>query len=141
FYVTGHPLDGYRWVIESGKCSTFADLQKTRPGKQAERFAGIIGEVTVKYTKRGSQPFAILVFEDFNGSTEVMVWNETYQKVNPLLVKGNVIEIKAKIEQDSRSEMNRLTAEEIKAIQADPDAALRSLPPSRKVSPTGATGS
>ncbi|NLT70109.1 MAG: DNA polymerase III subunit alpha, partial [Verrucomicrobiaceae bacterium] len=141
FYVTGHPLDEYRGVIASGKFSTIADLQQMRPGKKAERFAGIIGEVTVKYTKRESKPFAILVFEDFTGITEVMVWNETYQKVNPLLVKGNVIEIKAKIEQDSRSEMNRLTAEEIKAIQADPDAALRSLPPSRKVSPTGATGS
>ena len=129
FYVTGHPLDEYRGLIERGGFSTIAQLQGMKPGKKAERFAGIIGEVTVKYTKRESKPFAILIFEDFTGITEVMVWNETYQKANPLLVKGNVIEIKAKIEQDTRSEMNRLTADEIKAIEYDPNAVLRSVTP------------
>ena len=129
FYVTGHPLDEYRGVIERGKFSTVADLQQMKPGKKPARFAGIIGEVTVKYTKRESKPFAILIFEDFTGITEVMVWNETYQKSNPLLVKGSVIEIKARIEQDTRSEMNRLTADEIKAIEYDPNAVLRSVTP------------
>src|SRR5690606_20621831 len=112
-----------------------------KPGKKAERFAGIIGEVTVKYTKRESKPFAILIFEDFTGITEVMVWNETYQKSNPLLVKGSVIEIKAKIEQDSRSEMNRLTADEIKAIEYDPNAVLRSVTPVPKGQSTGSSQS
>lgn len=129
FYVTGHPLDEYRSVIEKGKFSTISELPQMKPGKKPERFAGIIGEVTVKYTKRESKPFAILTFEDFTGITEVMVWNETYQKSNPLLVKGSVIEIKAKIEQDTRTETNRLTADEIKAIEHDPNAVLRSVTP------------
>jgi DNA polymerase-3 subunit alpha len=92
-----------------------------KPGKKPERFAGMIGEVAIKYTKREGKPFAVLLFEDFTGSTEVMVWNETYQKCNPLLVKGAVIELRAKVEQDTRTETNRLTADEIKAIVQDPD--------------------
>ena len=137
FYVTGHPLDEYRSIIEKGKFSTIAELPQMKPGKKAERFAGIIGEVTVKYTKRESKPFAIVIFEDFTGITEVMVWNETYQKSNPLLVKGNVIEIKAKIEQDTRTETNRLMADEIKAIEYDPEAILRSVTPLRNGVSTG----
>ncbi|HRQ88280.1 MAG TPA: OB-fold nucleic acid binding domain-containing protein, partial [Bacteroidia bacterium] len=121
FYVTGHPLDEYRGVIEKGKYSTLADLPQMKPGKKPERFAGMIGEVAVKYTKREGKPFAVLTFEDFTGATEVMVWNETYQKCNALLVKGSVIELKAKIEQDTRTDTNRLMAEEIKAIAQDPN--------------------
>jgi DNA polymerase-3 subunit alpha len=121
FYVTGHPLDEYRGVIGKGKYSSLADLPQMKPGKKPERFAGMIGEVAIKYTKREGKPFAVLLFEDFTGSTEVMVWNETYQKCNPLLVKGAVIELKAKVEQDTRTETNRLTADEIKAIIQDPD--------------------
>jgi DNA polymerase-3 subunit alpha len=50
-----------------------------------------------------------------------MVWNETYQKCNQLLLKGSVIELKAKIEQDARTETNRLMADEIKAVVQDPN--------------------
>ena len=121
FYVTGHPLDEYRGVIEKGKFSTLADLPQMKPGKKPERFAGMIGEVSVKYTKREGKPFAVLLFEDFTGSTEVMVWNETYQKCNQLLVKGTVVELKAKVEQDARTETNRLMADEIKAVVQDPN--------------------
>jgi len=121
FYVTGHPLDEYSEVIKKGKYATLAELPQMKPGKKPERFAGMIGEVAVKYTKREIKPFAVLTFEDFTGTTEVMVWNETFQKCNALLVKGTVIEIKAKIEQDSRTETNRLTADEIKAIVQDPN--------------------
>lgn len=121
FYVTGHPLDEYRGVIERGRYSTLADLPQMKPGKKPERFAGMIGEVAVKYTKREGKPFAVILFEDFTGSTEVMVWSETYQKCNALLAKGAVIELKAKIDQDTRTETNRLTADEIKVIAQDPN--------------------
>src|SRR5690606_6489094 len=121
FYVTGHPLDEYRHVIEKGNFNALADLPQMRPGKKAERFAGMISEVAVKYTKREGKPFAVLNFEDFTGATEVMVWNETYQKCNGLLAKGAVVEIRAKIEQDTRTDTNRLMAEEIKVIARDPN--------------------
>jgi DNA polymerase-3 subunit alpha len=131
FYVTGHPLDEFRSVIEKGNYSMIGDLARMKPGKKTQRFAGLINEANVKYTKREGKPFAILLIEDFSGSTEVMVWNETYQKCNPLLVKGGVIELKAKVEQDNRSEENRLTADEVIALEPDPDAVQMSVTPQR----------
>ncbi len=91
-------------MIEKGKYSSLADLPQMKPGKKPERFAGMIGEVAIKYTKREGKPSPYSCSRTFNGSTEVMVWNETYQKCNPLLVKGAVIELKAKVEQDTRTE-------------------------------------
>ncbi|MEX2578877.1 MAG: DNA polymerase III subunit alpha [Verrucomicrobiales bacterium] len=144
FYVTGHPLDEYRGVIEKGNYASIGDLQEMKPGKKSQTFAGIIAEATTKYTKREGKPFAILVFEDFSGTTEVMVWSETYMKTNQLLVKGGVVVVKAKVEQDSRTDTNRLTADEIRALENDPDAVPMRLPDraSAPVStnPTGSNG-
>ncbi len=120
FYVTGHPLDEYRSALERSGYLNLGDLAAMKPSRRNQRFAGLIAEATVKYTKREGKPFAILLLEDFTGMSEVMVWNETFQKCNPLLVKGNVIELKAKIEQDNRSDENRLTADDVKQIDPDP---------------------
>ncbi|MEM7697064.1 MAG: DNA polymerase III subunit alpha, partial [Verrucomicrobiota bacterium] len=128
FYVTGHPLDEYRGTIEQSKFTSLGDLEKLKPGKKLYSFAGIIGEATVKYTKRESKPFAILLVEDFTGHTEVMVWNETWQKCNQLLEKGTVIRMKAKVEQDSRTETNRLTADSIVELVIDPNAVASEQP-------------
>ncbi len=132
FYVTGHPLDEYRSMFEKGNYAAIGDLQQMKPGKKGHRFAGIISESTVKYTKREGKPFAILLVEDFSGSTEALVWNETYQKCNPFLTKGSVVELKAKVEQDSRTDTNRLTAEDVKEIHPDPDAVQISIDPRRR---------
>ncbi len=129
FYVTGHPLDEYKSVIDKGNYNKICDLAAMKPGKKNQRYAGLISEATVKYTKREGKPFVILLLEDFTGSTEVMCWNEVYQKANPILVKGNVIELKAKIEQDSRTETNRLTADDVKEILPDPNAVPMSVDP------------
>ncbi|MEM7601339.1 MAG: DNA polymerase III subunit alpha, partial [Verrucomicrobiota bacterium] len=136
FYVTGHPLDEFRSVIEKGNYSMIGDLPQMKPGRKNQRFAGLIGEATVKYTKREGKPFAILLLEDFSGMTEVLVWNETYQKCNPLLVKGGVIELKAKVEHDNRSEENRLTADEIKSIEPGADAVQVSVTPRQEGPPS-----
>lgn len=138
FYVTGHPLDEYRGVIEKGKYAKIGDLQQEKPGKKGLVYAGIIGEATTKYTKREGKPFSILLFEDFTGTTEVMVWSEVYMKTNPFLVKGNVVTIKAKVDQDSRTDTNRLTADDIKELENDPDAVPMQLPGREK--PAGRTG-
>jgi len=123
FYVTGHPLDEYRSAVETDKHARLGDLQEMKPGKKPATFAGLVAEVSVRYTKREGKPFAILLLEDFTGSAEVMVWSETYLKYNPLLVKGGVIAVKAKIEHDDRSDSNRLTAEDLSGIEKPPAAA------------------
>lgn len=129
FYVTGHPLDEYKSVLDAGGYKKIGDLQTMKPGAKNQRFAGIISEATVKYTKREGKPFAILLIEDFTGNTEVMVWNEVYQKCNPILEKGRVIELKAKVEQDLRTETNRLTADSVKEIQPAEGSAPVSVDP------------
>ena len=130
FYVTGHPLDKYRAAIEAGNFRKLGELQQLRVGAK-QRFSGIVSTVQEKYTKQG-KPFAIIVLEDFTGQTEVMIWNEVFEKRKPLIEKGAVLVLKAKVEEDSRTEMKRLTAQDIFPLKIDPGAKVESGGPAPK---------
>jgi DNA polymerase-3 subunit alpha len=116
FYVTGHPLDAYAGAIAKGKFEQLGVLEQLKDGKKYD-FAGSIATLDMRYTKKGGKPFAIMTLEDFTGQTEVMVWNETWVKVNEILEKGAVVAMNAKVETDSRSESKRLTAEKISLLE------------------------
>ena len=68
FYVTGHPLDDYRYAIYKGKFRHLAELDQLTP-RQRYKFAGFVESVDTRYTKRDNKPFAILTLEDL---TEVL---------------------------------------------------------------------
>ncbi|MBP7950898.1 MAG: DNA polymerase III subunit alpha [Verrucomicrobiales bacterium] len=117
FYVSGHPLDPWRGVIQRGGFERLGELEENKPrlkGKKA-RFAVFIGEVAVKYTKTGKQ-FATLRVEDFTGQMEVLVWGEEWERFGKQLTKGSVVELLAKVEPDNRSDSLQLIASGVKAL-------------------------
>ncbi len=98
-YVSGHPLDEYRNIIKS-KVTATSDMFKDRGLEDSaeetieemnflsERavytIGGIINAVNIKYTKN-NQPMAFLTLEDLNGSVEVIVFPNAYEKCRELL--------------------------------------------------------
>ncbi len=116
FYVSGHPLDPWRSILESGiykKIGAIEDLSERE--RKKVKFGVFIADITVKYTKSGKQ-FAIMRVEDFTGSKEMMVWGEEYEKFGKTITKGSVVEVQAKVEQDSRTESLQLVAQAIKPL-------------------------
>jgi DNA polymerase-3 subunit alpha len=71
----------------------------------------------LKYTKTGKQ-FAIMRVEDFTGSKEMMVWGEQFEKFGKSITKGSVVEVVAKVEQDSRNDNLQLVAQSLKLLEA-----------------------
>ncbi|MEM7146595.1 MAG: DNA polymerase III subunit alpha [Verrucomicrobiota bacterium] len=112
FYVTGHPLDAHRDVVENGRFSRLADLGELKEGRKKYYFAGIIDTMDVKYTKREGKPFATMRVEDYTGGAEVMVWSEVYVKHSASLTEGAIVALAATVELDDRTETRRLTAAE-----------------------------
>ncbi len=117
FYVSGHPLDNYRHVFDSSKITRLADIQDQKEEKATVHCAGFIQRVDVKYTKKDNRAFAAFVLEDFSGTVEVITWSEAYEKFRDLIVDGSVVGIRARAERDSRSEMIRLTIQEVKPLK------------------------
>jgi DNA polymerase III subunit alpha len=124
FYVSGHPLEKWRPIFDSGKFAPLATLeelelsQRNKEGRwegPRHHFAVMISEVEVKYSKAG-KPFAILRIEDFTGQTEIMLWSETYERNQALVQKGQVVQITARVENDDRNNSIRLSPYDLKEL-------------------------
>ncbi|MGB6221362.1 DNA polymerase III subunit alpha [Haloferula sp.] len=120
FYVTGHPLDKFRAVLDSDryqKLGLVDDIEMKGP-RDRYAFAGMIRSVDARVTKTG-KPFGILVIEDFTGSREVMVWGESFVPARDagIMVPGTVIRFKAAIQIDDRTDSRKLTGSEFSELK------------------------
>ena len=68
FYISGHPLDQFKFEIDSFAKNKFSDLHEldSRIGSEIT-VAGIVSEVTHRVTKNG-KPFGILTVEGYDDS-------------------------------------------------------------------------
>ena len=110
FYVTGHPLDAHREIIERGAYLRLSDLGD-QEDKEMVKIAGSISAFEKKFTRKEGKPFAILTLEDFTGAVEVMVWGEVYAKTAKEIDKGKIVAITGKL--DKREDSVRIVANEI----------------------------
>jgi len=126
FYISGHPLDPYRAALESGGYKRIGDLEELSESQRKKVKLGVfIADITVKYTKTGKQ-FAIMKVEDFSGAKEMLVWGEEWEKFGKTVTKGTVVEVTAKVEQDSRTETLQLVAQGLKPLGAAAAGAVKS---------------
>jgi DNA polymerase-3 subunit alpha len=88
FYLSGHPLDQFRIVLEKlSNCSTqtYVDLKS----KEA-RFGGVISDVSIRQTKTGKS-FGLFTIEDFDGVANLALFGEEFRKHQHLLHKGEFV--------------------------------------------------
>ncbi|MDA7864032.1 MAG: DNA polymerase III subunit alpha [Akkermansiaceae bacterium] len=122
FYVTGHPLDKFRGVVDSDRFIKIGLLDEIDIGKDKRArfgFAGMVRSVEHKMTKSG-KPFGVVTIEDFTGSVEMLCWSESYLPARDagLMAAGQVIRFQAQISIDDRTEQRRLTGSQIKELKA-----------------------
>ena len=120
FYVTGHPLDKFRGILDSDKYRRIGLIDEIELNNPRERYpiAGMIRSVESRMTKAG-KPFGILTVEDFTGSCEIMLWAESFTPAREtgILVPGNMIRLKIAIQTDDRTGGRRLTGSNIEELK------------------------
>ena len=120
FYVTGHPLDKFRSVIDSDRYRRLGLVDDLEISNARDRFpfAGMVRSMEAKTTKTG-KPFGVLVLEDFTGSAEIMLWGETFVPARDagLLEPGRIIKLKCAIQVDDRTGGRRLTGYELAELK------------------------
>lgn len=128
FYVTGHPLDKFRGVLDSAKFLRLGLVDEIDSPSPRDRFpfAGMVRSVENKMTKSG-KPFGVMVVEDFTGSAEVVIWGESFVPARDLgiLAPGKVIRFKAQIQVDDRTEARRMTGSEIQELKSRSNASSK----------------
>ena len=95
FYISGHPLNPYRSVLESPKYTPVTSLCTEE--RDMFHAAGSLTEVIKKFSKRDGKPFVIIKLEDFSGTMEAMIWNDVYTKHAKILEAGQVVAISGRV--------------------------------------------
>ncbi len=84
FYVSGHPLDPYKDILEQ-YCVHNSETVKGLDNRKVSRLGGLISAVQRGVSRRSNKPYAIATIEDLLGSFQVLCMNENYDKYQSLL--------------------------------------------------------
>ncbi len=97
-YLSAHPLDEYRIILEDVCSVHLADMQGELDKKE-ERDVMIGGVVTATrsgFTKN-NKPFGITKLEDFSGTYEIALFGDDWMRFNNYMKEGYFLFIKGRI--------------------------------------------
>ena len=93
FYISGHPLEPFRAEAELLATHTVASLGTWHPDPMS--LAVVVTAIKRQISRKSGNEFARLTVEDFSGSSEVLVFPETWAAISdrivadvPVLLKG-----------------------------------------------------
>ncbi|MDE6187964.1 MAG: DUF655 domain-containing protein, partial [Duncaniella sp.] len=96
-YLSAHPLDPYFMELTYGTCTVKGD-HEFEPGEGVElTFGGMVVDFTSRPARNGGQ-FGILKIEDYTGSAEFMMFEQTYINFHNYGVPGTPILITGRYE-------------------------------------------
>jgi DNA polymerase III subunit alpha len=105
-YISGHPLDNFKFELESFTNTPVTELNDldSKEGKDC-RVAGIVAAVEHRLTKTG-KPFGKLAIEDYSGKYEFTLWSEDYLKYKSFLMPGIFLFIEGTVVRKSWGDMS-----------------------------------
>lgn len=132
-YVSGHPLDDFIPLLaknatahasefdtagDEGDEVAFGDAEESsgasiKDGAEVV-VGGIIMEAAMKYSAKGNA-YGNIILEDLTGTVKVLAFAKTFDRVRPLLVEGNKVFIKGRVQNDGEREAI-LICEDVKSF-------------------------
>ena len=109
FYVTGHPLTRYEKLFHT--YGTPMNTLRSCQDGEILCIGGIIGKVKLTTTKRLGEKMAILMVEDLEGASEVLVFPSTFSKTYPTIKENNIVFVKGRL--SLKEEAPKIIAEDI----------------------------
>ena len=107
-YISGHPLEKYRDIIEKTTNINTLNILKINQdmeefGKTMEykdnqnvKYAGIITKIKKKFTKNNTI-MAFITIEDLYGTVELIVFDSVYHKSQQALIEENVVVVEGRL--------------------------------------------
>jgi DNA polymerase-3 subunit alpha len=99
FFISGHPLDPYKLILEhrcNANCAQLKAGLEPFKGKEVY-FGGIITGFENRTSKTGNA-FGKLIVEDYHGSTEIMLFGKDFVEYNKFMVQGLFVFVKARVQ-------------------------------------------
>ncbi len=97
FYISGHPLEQYRPLLDRMPGLTPCASLKEAGERSIVKVAGIVTGARFIYTKKG-RPMAFVRLEDLSGSVEVIVFSDLCEKCGGIFHEDSLLLVKGKID-------------------------------------------
>jgi DNA polymerase III subunit alpha len=98
FFLSGHPLDAYRFEIENFCNTPIKALNSPNDMKNAEfTIAGWVTEAAHKITKTG-KPYGTFILEDWDDNCRFSLFSDNYLNFKKFLEVGYFLYVKGKVE-------------------------------------------
>ena len=95
FYLSAHPLDEFRPLLEGLRVQLYGDFEKAvRAGAGAGRLAGTITARQERKTRKGKR-MGMITISDPSGQYEAVIFEESLDRYGELLTPGNSVIILA----------------------------------------------
>lgn len=96
-YISGHPLDNFRFEMQHYGIMPISEFEKMRMEEQPKtginiRIAGMVIGAGHRQTKKG-QDFGTLILEDYSGKTELMFWRDDYVNFKNYIETGLMLSL------------------------------------------------
>ncbi len=125
FYLSAHPLDEYRAVLEKLRVQGWAEFQAAvRRGATAGRLAGTITSKQERKTRTGNK-MCIVQFSDATGQFEAVLFSETLAQFRDALEPGRSVVITVAAE--DRPEGVNLRIQTVQALEDEATRIQRTL--------------
>ena len=96
-FLSGHPLDHYRFEMKHYGVTAIADFVEFREAIKMQpnpgrifRLIGLVADAQHKVSRQGNK-YGNFVIEDYSGKTELVLFSEDYLKLTPLLQPGQTV--------------------------------------------------
>src|SRR3989344_5263753 len=90
FYLTGHPMDGYKKVLGRLSCVPLTEVGRLEDGS-VFRAAFVVETATVKVSAKNQKKFAILIISDGIERFELPVWSVLFEEKGALLNENQLL--------------------------------------------------
>jgi DNA polymerase-3 subunit alpha len=98
FFLTEHPMENYKEKIRRLSCIPLKSLHDLESGV-VFRTSFIIEEVKIRIAMGSQKKFAILMISDTEERFELPIWNDLYEKVQPIICENQLVCAVLKIEE------------------------------------------
>jgi len=103
FYISGHPLAQHEWTLDTFALQRIGKLEEIED-ETLVRIGGLVDQYQKVFTKKDQRPYARFCLEGIDGSLNVVVWPDDFQRLESLLEDGAAVMIGGKLVHDFRDE-------------------------------------
>ncbi|WP_308368138.1 MULTISPECIES: DNA polymerase III subunit alpha [unclassified Microbulbifer] len=111
-YLTGHPIDEYEDELQHLVKARIADL---KPGREAQKVAGLVVAMRVMKTKRGDS-MAIVTLDDRSARLEAAVFSEAFGEHREKLAKDSLLVLDGPVSHDDYSGGLKMTVNNVSTL-------------------------